>query len=173
MLKSHYIRLLHSPIKIPNTQIHSTHLPMFTGQLNPSPSQVIAWKGVSMGFSGKHQCYMCRRNRILSLFASHLTKWFETLPESTAWILSKQPDEISNQDHDIKWFDMFILSKSYQIIFRTHPEWLSISLPQSSHIFHGFPGEGPRPSLPISSIVISKWDHRPRSNLARISTMAA
>ena len=46
MPKSHYIHLLHSPIKIPNTQIHSTHLPMFTGQLNPSPSQVIAWTGV-------------------------------------------------------------------------------------------------------------------------------
>ena len=46
---------------------------MFTGQLNPSPSQVIAWNGVD-GFQWKHQCYMCRRNRILSLFASHLTK---------------------------------------------------------------------------------------------------
>lgn len=37
--------------------------------------------------------------------------------------------------HDIKWFEMIILSKFYQIILSTHPEWLSISLPQSSHIF--------------------------------------
>ena len=51
--------------------------------------------------------------------------------------------------------ERFILSKSYQIILRTHPEWLSIYHSLSHPIFfHGFPGR----DLVTSSILANLLD---------------